>query len=188
MLKYIVLLTLLVSSVACSKLKNSESTQVVKEETLSSERAKEIVAIAQSTLASKLMGTMQKEGSSGAINFCSENALPLTDSLSKHFGITLTRMSDKPRNPKNKLTPRWSEPFSKFSSSIEQGEIPPVMSTNNEFAFPIITMNKCLACHGEPEKDIDEETLKLLDTKYPEDKARGYSINQLRGIWVVSQP
>ena len=44
----------------------------------------------------------------------------------------------------------------------------------------------CLQCHGKPNQDIKRPTLNSLANLYPEDKATGYSINQVRGIWSIS--
>jgi len=42
-----------------------------------------------------------------------------------------------------------------------------------------------LQCHGEPGKDIQAENLTLLHQVYPDDKATGYKLGDLRGIWRV---
>ncbi len=47
-------------------------------------------------------------------------------------------------------------------------------------------MPACLKCHGLPGKDIDANTLALLQKKYPEDKATGYKLGDLRGAWKIS--
>jgi hypothetical protein len=44
----------------------------------------------------------------------------------------------------------------------------------------------CLQCHGKIETNIKPDILKSLTLLYPEDKAKGYSENQVRGIWNVS--
>jgi hypothetical protein len=43
----------------------------------------------------------------------------------------------------------------------------------------------CLQCHGKPNVDINEATLGQIEKLYPNDKAVGYGLNELRGIWVV---
>ena len=43
----------------------------------------------------------------------------------------------------------------------------------------------CLQCHGNKENDISTGTLTKINTLYPKDKAIGYGINQVRGLWVV---
>jgi hypothetical protein len=43
----------------------------------------------------------------------------------------------------------------------------------------------CLQCHGKPGTDLSETTIAKLSQLYPNDKATGYGINELRGIWIV---
>jgi len=45
-----------------------------------------------------------------------------------------------------------------------------------------------LNCHGEPGKEISEETLQKLNELYPEDKAIGHQIGDLRGMWSIKIP
>lgn len=43
----------------------------------------------------------------------------------------------------------------------------------------------CLQCHGKPAEQINPATLKKLSELYPADKAVGYDIDQVRGIWSI---
>jgi len=43
-----------------------------------------------------------------------------------------------------------------------------------------------LQCHGEPNKQIADQTFLAIQKLYPNDQAVGYDINQVRGIWNVS--
>jgi hypothetical protein len=43
----------------------------------------------------------------------------------------------------------------------------------------------CLQYHGSEGTDIAPETLKVIEEKYSNDQATGYTENQLRGIWVL---
>lgn len=50
---------------------------------------------------------------------------------------------------------------------------------------PILTaMPACLQCHGN-EEQIEPETWKKIQALYPEDKATGYGLNELRGMWKI---
>ena len=53
-------------------------------------------------LGQNLMGTIQKEGTLAALNFCNIKAIPLTDSMATKHHALIKRVSDKPRNPNNK--------------------------------------------------------------------------------------
>jgi hypothetical protein len=43
----------------------------------------------------------------------------------------------------------------------------------------------CLSCHGSVKQNISAETLKVINENYPDDKAIGYGLNELRGLFVV---
>jgi copper chaperone CopZ len=62
--------------------------------------------------------------------------------------------------------------------SIEDGTV--------KFYAPITTNSMCLQCHGSPEKDIESKVLTALTNLYPEDKAIGYDVNEVRGIWSIT--
>lgn len=44
----------------------------------------------------------------------------------------------------------------------------------------------CLQCHGNPNAEIKPETYTALKALYPNDKATGYDVDQVRGIWSIS--
>ena len=46
----------------------------------------------------------------------------------------------------------------------------------------------CLSCHGESGTEINETTLQKLAELYPEDKAKGHKVGDLRGMWSVRIP
>ena len=43
----------------------------------------------------------------------------------------------------------------------------------------------CLQCHGTSGQELLAEAESKIDLLYPKDKAKGYGINELRGIWVI---
>jgi Protein of unknown function (DUF3365) len=51
--------------------------------------------------------------------------------------------------------------------------------------YPILTNAMCLQCHGKPNVDISITTLDKIHALYPDDRATGYVVNELRGLWVV---
>ena len=44
----------------------------------------------------------------------------------------------------------------------------------------------CLQCHGTPNQDIAPETLAAIQKLYPDDKATGFKLGDLRGLWRVT--
>jgi cytochrome c551/c552 len=45
-------------------------------------------------------------------------------------------------------------------------------------------MPTCIKCHG-GKTDITESTQKMIAQKYPNDKAIGYQMGDLRGMWKI---
>ncbi|MCY2688585.1 Tll0287-like domain-containing protein [Salinimicrobium sp. TH3] len=139
-------------------------------------------------LGQNLMGAIQKEGTLHALEFCNVEAIPLTASMAEKYNASVQRVSDKYRNPQNQATPEEAELIDLFTAQLNAGKDPqPVLFPENgtiRFYYPIVTNSMCLQCHGKPgdiEPQVKEKILKL----YPQDRAVGYSENEVRGIWKI---
>jgi hypothetical protein len=153
-------------------------------------KAEQAVQNLSGTLVSVLTTKIDEEGTVAAINYCSEVALELTDSISKAEGVIIKRVSHRYRNPANAAEEKEIELIKNYISQIENGEKPEaqVISQNNHFIYysPIIIgMPTCLKCHGKPNEDIEENVLLVLNEKYPGDIATGFSMGELRGLFKV---
>ena len=51
--------------------------------------------------------------------------------------------------------------------------------------YAIVTNEMCIKCHGDKGETIEPATFAKIQKLYPADKALGYKVNELRGIWVV---
>jgi hypothetical protein len=144
---------------------------------------------AKSELGKNLTGAIQNKGLVGAIEFCNQKAIPLTNDSSKSFNVSLKRVSDKPRNSQNEANSEEKKVIEKFKTQLLNKEkLTPIISetTNNLVGyFPIQTTGLCLQCHGN--KEITNDVLARIQILYPNDKATGYTENQIRGLWVVEQ-
>ncbi|MGI9527453.1 MAG: Tll0287-like domain-containing protein [Weeksellaceae bacterium] len=153
------------------------------------ERGKAIAGQAQGVLGKNLIQALNAEGPVFALEFCSAEAIPLTDSAALSSDVKLKRVSDKNRNPNNVANDKELKIINLFKSQINQGvEVKPeVEATEDHYVgyYPIVTNTMCLQCHGTPKVDINEETYAKIKSLYPADKAFGYDINELRGMWVV---
>ncbi len=167
-----------------------------KEITLSSEelakyteKGFEYVMQTKGALGKNLMGTITKEGTVAALSFCNKKAYPLTDSVANILNVQIKRVSDKNRNPKNKANTVELAYIEKIKTHINLGEKPKPYTIEKEDKilsyYPIMTNGMCMQCHGKSNEEILPNTLAKLNELYPEDKAQGYGINELRGIWVV---
>jgi len=144
----------------------------------------------KATLGKNLMGAIQKEGVLHALSFCNVQAMPLTDSMATKHNAIIKRVSDQNRNPKNKANSEELEYLSVYKEVLKNGEEPePIVverGKNVNFYYPIVTNNMCLKCHGRPGQDIQPKTLQRIQKLYPNDKAIGYDVNEVRGMWSIS--
>jgi cytochrome c553 len=161
-----------------------------KNQTSFEENGLKIALETKSVLGKNLMGKIQKEGTLPALAFCNVKALPLTDSMSVANNVSIKRVSDKPRNPKNKATLEEEKYINIFKENAKNNtDSEPILVENSNsvtFYYPIITNSMCLQCHGNSKVEVSENTFASIKKMYPSDKAVGYDINQVRGIWNVT--
>lgn len=143
----------------------------------------------KSVLGENLMEAITKYGSDGAVQFCNTRAIPLTDSMARVYNSTIRRVSDKPRNLNNFATESELNFINEQREKLARGEkaVPHVFERDGMMTgyYPILTNNMCLQCHGKKEVDINTATINKINEFYPDDKATGYSENEIRGIFVV---
>lgn len=149
----------------------------------------EIIDSVQLVLKSNLMKAMEKGGPENAVKFCNTRALDLTATYSNKYNTEVRRVSDKFRNPKNEPSEKESAVIADFKAMLSNGEpaLPKVSidaDGNKHFYAPIFTGGLCLACHGNP-KNMQPELVSTIDSLYPNDNAKGYAVDELRGIWSI---
>lgn len=153
-------------------------------------KGKSIATETQKLLAKNLTDAITSGGTVYAIGFCNLNARSLTDSMSIQLKASVKRVSDNPRNIANKANDTEMAYIQSMKKAIEKGEManPQILTHENEAIgyYPIFTNSMCLQCHGNKNADITSETQVKIASLYPNDQATGYSINQLRGLWVVT--
>lgn len=140
-------------------------------------------------LGKNLMGAIQKKGTLEAFKFCNVRAYPITDSMAMAQNATIKRVSDKPRNPKNQANSKELDIIEKFKKAVAAGnDYKPVTQIENgqhKVYYPIVTNSMCLQCHGVPDKDIQPDVFATINDLYPADKAKGYDVKQVRGMWAI---
>lgn len=190
MKKELFILLFLLSLVSCNtnkkpQKKSQESTKIAYATV-----GKQYAMATQKVLGKSLMGKIKKEGTLAALQFCNEKAYPLTDSMSVVNNVKIRRVSDKNRNKENNATARELEYIERFKSQVLKEEsLTPIVKEFGEEVhayYPIITMPKCLQCHGDPGKQIVPTVFKSIQKLYPEDKAIGYVANEIRGMWHIT--
>ena len=126
------------------------------------------------------------EGPAEAIDVCRVRAPRIAASLSTN-GVRLGRTSHKLRNPEN-IAPAWANDILNTYLEDAAARKPVAVRLADGrvgHAEPIIVQSLCLVCHGEaPAPHIAE----AIAGAYPEDRATGFRVGDLRGIFWVEYP
>ena len=169
---------------------NKQKAEVKLQDLPYDERGLKYALTTKAVLGKNLMGTIQKNGTLDALDFCNANAYPLTDSMATVHNAKIKRVSDKPRNQNNQANDKELTYINAFKKEIKNNNEPkPIVDEvkNKVYVYyPITTNAMCLQCHGKPYQDIKKPIINKLATFYPEDKAIGYGVNAVRGVWSVS--
>jgi hypothetical protein len=148
-----------------------------------------IVKITFDTLRNTLIKTIATNGHAAAVRFCNVQALPITAMYASE-GITVSRVSDRNRNPGNALRDLDKTEWQKYLALAARKDSLKAVTifSNNQVHYykPILMQPMCLSCHGSVEKDIAKELQPVIDSLYPADKARGYKAGELRGMWHIT--
>jgi len=146
-------------------------------------------------LKGELQSAMKSGGPAKAIDVCQKQAPMIAKNLSEKYGWKIARTSLKTRNSANTPDEWEKKVLQNFEKRKQNGEAVKPMAYfetvnnngNKEFRFmkAIPTGKACLSCHGE---NIDSALLTKLDSNYPEDKARGFKLGDIRGAFSITQP
>lgn len=172
---------------ACGSKETSQTTEKVDSTYII--RGNAIAKISFETISAELKEALQSGGIEHALRYCNEKAYPITDSLSVANQVSIRRVSNKNRNPRNKADKLEEFLIKGFGNDLNvEKELTPRLVLKDDsviFYKAIILQPMCLTCHGQPEKELTFHTDSLIRTLYPKDKAIGYQVNQVRGLWRI---
>jgi hypothetical protein len=125
--------------------------------------------------------TGMADGPVAAVNICHLQAPAIAESFNAK-NIYVGRSSHRLRNPANAPAPWMSALINNYLDAPEQRQ--PVAlrleSGRIGYAEPILTQAVCLTCHGE---NIAPEVKVQLAELYPADRATGFQVGELRGVF-----
>lgn len=138
-----------------------------------------------------LIKQIQTNGILQAVSVCSDTAQVLTNNFGVQKGVYIKRVSLKNRNVNNAPDDFEKMSLNKFAMMQQNNELSDdteyaEIVEEGEFKYlryvkPILVQAECLNCHGS-ESEIIPEVKQLISQAYPDDKAIGYKIGDLRGV------
>jgi len=179
-----ILLTALLLSIT---LLNASTNEEIKQE------AKDAIAKLQKTLQTQLKANLKKGGTVQAATFCSSKAQSITHEINVSFAkeTTVHRTSLKYRNSDNSPKSDEREVLESMQKDFDAGKALPELivkkiydDTYKVYKPIYISKDVCLKCHGDV-STLDTKTYDVIKEHYPNDKARGYKMGDLRGAFVV---
>lgn len=140
--------------------------------------------LAQQALLMEVSNHLKAEGVISTLKYCNIHALPLLDSVSKTHHLEISRISNKNRNPNNKA----SEEENTVLDYLSNQKYDTIIESGNKIVYYKtirLGMPACIKCHGIPEKDISSDAVRIIDSLYPKDQAKNYSLGEFRGAWKI---
>lgn len=145
-------------------------------------------------LKSELMAAIKLGGPIKALEVCNTKAPQVTEKTSKKIGFYVTRTSLKPRNVDNAPDDWEKAVLEQFEQRKSQGEDPKTLEFYEQienqgqklwrYMKAIPTAEVCLICHG---ANIAAPVKAKINELYPEDKAIGFHVGDLRGAFSITE-
>lgn len=160
------------------------------------EKSKEMVGELGGAVRSKLLETVKNSGFAAAIPVCKEIAPAKAKEVSGKYKASIRRVSLKNRNIGNTPDEYEASMLRNMEQDLAGGKLKEAYAEvviaaggkkNLRFMKPVVTEALCLNCHGTPDK-LNPEAAKAIKELYPDDKATGYGLNQIRGAVTVIYP
>lgn len=135
----------------------------------------------------KAMGS----GVAAAVRACHTQAPVLTAAVAR-AGATVGRATRKPRNPNNIATGWQADALAQFESVVAAGKplagqtfARQLASGRIAYAEPLVIQELCVTCHG---ATLAPEVKAEIAALYPDDRATGYAVGDLRGVAWIELP
>lgn len=173
------------------------ATPLLADEAKLKEEARGIAGKMPPKLLEVLDAEIKKGGHAEAMTVCRDKAPQMAKSLSEQTGWGIRRVSLKNRNPKA-VPDAWEKAvLDDFDRRTAAGEKPTNMEVGAivaegdkkfyRYMKALPTQDLCLNCHGMPDR-IEPAVQAKLKEIYPDDKATGYSLAEIRGAITIKKP
>lgn len=177
---------LLVTVFACDNSNQKKSENIDPQIT----QGKEIIYGTIDVLTHELKQAMRRGGVKEAVPYCNTQAISLTEKMAKKYHAEVRRTSLKNRNPQNKPNAQETAIIAQYEQEMTMGKklqpkLTKLADGRTMFNAPILTRAVCLNCHGVVGQQVSKSNYQIIQSLYPQDKATGYKVAELRGIWSV---
>jgi cytochrome c553 len=159
------------------------------------EEGKSVIKAFMGDLKNELKKGMKEGGPVKTIQVCNTVAPHLAEAHSQMSGWQVARTSLKVRNPDNAPDAWEMAVLEEFEKRKAAGEDPmklvkaEVVEEDGRQVFRMMkaipTAEVCTKCHG---SELAKPVTAKLDELYPEDKARGFKVGDLRGAFTLKKP
>jgi hypothetical protein len=160
------------------------------------EAARRTVQGFKERLKGELQAAIKSEGAANAISLCQTISPDISTEISDASGFEVLRTSLKLRNPENAPGVWEFDVLKSFQEKAAAGAEPDKLEFYAEVVTPegdrlfrymrgVQAGEICLSCHGtEIKPDVKAELVRY----YPDDKATGYKLGELRGAFSLVKP
>ena len=149
-------------------------------------KSREVTASFATEMQAALQTAMASGGPVGAIDACKVTAPAIAARLSSEYGADVGRTSLRVRNPANAADDWESEILASFEAPGAPAEHFERTGNNGaRYMRAIPTGALCLNCHGTV---LPPDIAARLDEAYPDDQARGYYLEDVRGAFTITWP
>ena len=150
-------------------------------------KAKNIIKQFAKTLKPELKKALKSGGAKHAVEVCNIQSPLITRNINAaNYGWEVKRVSLKNRNINAKPN-QWESKILKIfdkratlGMKAEKSVYAKIVDKEFRFMKAQITDGVCLTCHG---KNVSAEIKQIINAKYPQDKATGYSLGEVRGAF-----
>lgn len=148
-----------------------------------------------STLITRLTNELKDKDPHLALAACSEFAQDITRDIRDEQDVDVHRTALRYRNPKNKpdeFERAWMENALAQKKEVNpagEGVVLTAADGSREYRFvrPLFLAQLCIVCHG-PTDGLSDGVKAALAERYPDDRATGFGLGDLRGIVSVRIP
>lgn len=149
------------------------------------ERADRALLVLRTKLLETLTTEISKSGAAAAVDVCRDVASEITRASAEEEGVAVGRTSHQLRNPRNEAPP-WAEEIVAAGAGTKAANAQSHVADLGDrvgVLRPIGAIEMCTQCHGSTEA-IDPAAAARIAEAYPEDRATGFEIGDLRGwMW-----